>query len=88
MGILESESDEWQGVLGRHGKSERNPAGVKFLEFCASNDMSIMNTWYQKKEIHQGAWTHPATKQCHSMDFVVIRASQKVNCRDVRVQVM
>ena len=85
VGILESGSDEWQGILGTHGKSERNPAGVDFLEFCAVNELSIMNTWYQKKVIHQGTWTHPATKQCHTIDFVVMRASQRAHCRDVQV---
>ena len=68
----------------RKSKSERNPAGVELLEFCAVNELSIMNTWYQKKEIHQGTWTHPATKQCHTIDFVVMRASQRTHCRDVR----
>lgn len=45
----------------------------------------IMNTWYQKKEIHQGTWTHPATKKCHTIDFVMMRASQRIHCRDVQV---
>ena len=85
VGILEQGSDLWQEVLGRYGKNERNLAGAELLEFCAVNEMSIMNTWFQKKEIHQGIWTHPATKKCHVIDFVLMKASQRVYCRDVRV---
>lgn len=74
----------WSGVLGRYGLSERNIAGEELLGFCASNVLSIMNTWFQK-EIHQGTWSHPATKKVHMIDFVMIRADQRVLCRDVRV---
>lgn len=85
VGVLEQGSDAWQRVLGRHGMHERNLAGVELLEFCAVNELSIMNTWFQKRQIHQGTWTHPATKKCHMIDFVVMRADQRVHCRDVRV---
>ena len=85
MGVLDQGSDVWCGVLGRHGKSERNLAGEEFLEFCPANSLSIMNTWFQKKEIHHGTWTHPATKKCHMTDFVVMRTGQKCYCKDVQV---
>ena len=60
--------------LGKHGLSERNFVGEEFLEFCALNQFSIMNTWFQKKIIYQGTWTHPATKKCHMIDFVMMKA--------------
>ena len=85
VGVLDQVSDVWQGVLGRYGKSERNLAGVELLEFCAVNELSVMNTWFKKREIHQGTWTHPATKKCHMIDFVVMRAGQRIHCRDVHV---
>ena len=85
VGVLDQDSDVWQGVLGRYGKSERNLAGVELLEFYAVNELSVMNTWFKKREIHQGTWTHPATKKCHMIDFVVMRAGQRIHCRDVCV---
>ena len=45
MGVLEQGSNIWQGVLGKHGKNERNMAGVELLKFCAVSELSIMNTW-------------------------------------------
>ena len=44
-----------------------------------------MITWFQKKKIYQGTWTHPATKKCNMIDFVMMRAEQRVVCRDVQV---
>ena len=73
------------GSSGKTGMNERNIAGIDLLEFCAVNELSIMNTWFQKREVHQGTWTHPATKKCHMIDFVMMRANQRVHCRDVRV---
>ena len=44
-----------------------------------------MNTWFQKKNIHYGTWMHLATKLSHMIDFVVMRANQRVCCSDVQV---
>ena len=85
VGMLDTGNNPWQGVIGKHGLSECNFVGEEFLEFCALNQFSIMNTWFQKKKIYQGTWTHPATKKCHMIDFVVIKAEQRVVCRDVQV---
>ena len=84
VGVL-AHNDLWSGVLGRYGLSERNIAGEELLEFCASIVLSIMNTWLQKREIHQGTLSHPATKKVHMIDFIMMSADQRVLCRDVRV---
>ena len=59
-------------------------AGHELLEFCAINQQSIHNEQLDLEEIHQGTWTHPATKRCHTIDFVMMRAEQRVHCKDVR----
>ena len=77
--------DVWVGVRGRHGVGECNGAGQRFLEFCASNQYTIMNTWFQKKQHHLTTWKHPATKQMHMIDYIVMRADQRCLCTDVQV---
>ena len=69
------DDDLWLGVRGRHGVGVCNEAGERFLEFCALNQFSIMNTWFEKKQHHLATWKHPATKQSHMIDFVVMRAA-------------
>ena len=82
VGVLDQDSNLWRGILGRHGMSGHSLAGNELLEFCAINNLSIMSTWFQKKEINQGTWTHPATKRCHTVDFFMMKAEQRVHCKD------
>ena len=42
----------WGGVLGHHGLDVRNQVGEGFLSFYAINQLSSINTWFQKK-----SWT-------------------------------
>ena len=79
------DDDLWLGVRGRHGVGVCNEAGERFLEFCALNQFSIMNTWFEKKQHHLATWKHPATKQSHMIDFVVMRAAQRFFYTDVQV---
>ena len=44
-----------------------------------------MNTWFEKKLVHLATWKHPATKQSHMIDFVLMRRGQRQLCSDVRV---
>lgn len=68
VGVLKPDKEEWQGVVGKHGIDVRNEAGEEFLQFCALNQLTVMNTWFQKKNIHYGTWIHPATKWFHMID--------------------
>lgn len=54
VGVLKLGEEEWQGVVGKHGLDERNEAGEEFMQFCALNQLTVMNTWFQKKSIHYG----------------------------------
>ena len=85
VGVLKDGEEEWQGVIGKHGLDERNEVGEEFLQFCALNQLTVMNTWFQKKNIYYGTWIHQATKLSHMIDLVVMRAGQRVYCRDVQV---
>lgn len=80
-----ADDDVWRGVRGRHGVGCCNEAGERFLEFCAVNQFTIMNTWFAKRAIHLATWKHPATKQSHMIDYVVMRAEQRMLCTDVQV---
>ena len=52
----------WHGTVGGYALDERNAAGEEFLQFCALNQLTVMNTWFQKESIYFGTWMHPATK--------------------------
>ena len=83
VGVLKHGEEGWQGVLVKNGLDERNKAGEAFIHFCGLNQLTVMNSWFQKKCINFGM--HPATKLFLMIDLVVMRAKQKVCCRNVRV---
>jgi len=60
--VFNPQDDLWHGVVGRYGIEERNLADEDFLQFCECNQLSIMNTCFQKKPMHYGTWIHLATK--------------------------
>ena len=51
VGVLKSDEEEWPGVVGKHGLDERNEVGEEFLQFCVLNQMTVMNTWFQTRDI-------------------------------------
>ena len=79
------ENDLWLGVHGRHGVVGCNEAGETFPEFYALHLFTIMNTWLGKKQHHLARWKHPATKQAHMIDYVIMRADQHFFFTDVQV---
>jgi hypothetical protein len=62
-----------------------NDAGADLLSFCALNELTIMNTCFEKKEIHKFTWQHPRSKQWHCIDYVIMHQKQRRLCRDVGV---
>ena len=78
VGVQDSDDSLWSNVIGGHGLEERNLAGEEFLQVCAFD-----NEYLVPKETD--TLTHPATKLCHMIDFVVMRQSQRMCCIDVQV---
>ena len=85
VGKREEGRDVWRQTGGKHGLGSCNEAGERLLELCAVNNLTIINTWFEKREVHLATWKHPATKQSHMIDFVIMRRDQRQFCSDVRV---
>ena len=66
-------------VQGVHGTGKINEA---LLNFCALNEVTITNTFFEKKAIHKNTWQHPGSKKWHCIDYLIMRQSQRRLCAD------
>ena len=67
--VYDDNDELWSGVLGKHGIGVCNLAGEELLQFCETNQLSVMNSFFEKK--YYGTRTHPETRVCHLIDFVI-----------------
>ncbi|XDV52206.1 hypothetical protein PO909_020956 [Leuciscus waleckii] len=81
-----SDSDTWRGVIGRNGPSDLNPSGVLLLDFCASYSLSITNTMFKHKGVHQCTWHQDTLGQRSMIDFVVVSSDLRSYVLNTRVK--
>ena len=74
---------QWTSVRGIHGVEKMNENGAMLLSFCALNCLSIMNTYFEKRDVHKYTWQHPSSKVQHCIDYIVMRQRQRRFCHDV-----
>lgn len=75
----------WKNVLGKHGVGKMNENGLKLLQFCALEELTIMNTCFQQKDKYKNTWKHPRSQHWHMIDFIIVRSSKKESVKKCRV---
>ena len=77
--------DSWWYERGPHGLGKLYEAGQELLSFLSTNDATIYNTWFKKKDPHLQTWQHPKSHQWHCIDYVIMRRDHRRKCLDVSV---
>ena len=72
-------------MRGPHGCGVTD-AGNELLGFLSTQQATVCNTWFRKKEIHRVTWQYPKSKQWSSIDNVIMRKCDRRMCSDVTVK--
>ena len=86
VGSRSEEGDQWVKVRGPHGLAKANRAGTEPLSFLSTNEATVCNTWFQKRDIHKQTWQHPKSKRWHCIDFAIVRQAHRRRCLDASVK--
>ncbi|CAH2101737.1 unnamed protein product [Euphydryas editha] len=59
-------------VMGKHGYGVRNERGERLLSYAYQHKLSIMNSFFKKKESRRWTWLSPDLKTNNEIDFILI----------------
>ena len=76
----------WKGFIGQYGDTDIIKNGRCLLQFCATNRLHIMNTFFRLKRIHKYTWYRDSLGQCSLIDFCIVSADLFSTVSDVRVK--
>ena len=64
--------------------SPRNKSGVRLLDFCVQNRLSVTNTFFRHKPAHQFSYTSPDGQHRHMLDLVLVNHRFRSSVLDTR----
>ena len=63
----------YDGVMGKHGKGNKNSNGDLLLSLCTEKELCITNTFFHQPDKNFFSWMHPRSKRWHLLDYVLTR---------------
>lgn len=73
-------------VIGSHGEIVRNNNGLRIIDFCIQNNMVIMNTFFQHKDIHKYTREVKSRNERSIIDYMLIEKRLRHEIKDVRIK--
>ena len=74
-----------EGVVGKFGVSGANENGRKLIEMCTEKRLSLGNTFFEKKNIHQFTWVSGVDDRKRLLDFIVVQEEERSKLLDVNI---
>ena len=75
----------WGEVIDRHGKAAMNGNGQKLLRLCAMNELVVLNTFYQHRDIHKFTWESKGRGFRSVIDYFITRKVLRPEVADAKV---
>jgi len=73
-----------KGIVGEHGLGECNERGVKLIDFCASNALTVANSMFLHHPRRKYTWLSPDGNTRNQIDYILINSrwqSSIINAR-------
>ncbi|XP_072403197.1 uncharacterized protein [Diabrotica undecimpunctata] len=83
VGVKDQESSD---VLGQHGEQVRNNNGQRIIDFCRENDLIIMNSFFQHKDVHKYTREVKSRGEKSIIDYVLVNRPLRQCIKEVRVR--
>ena len=71
-------------TVGPHGTGERNEFGEKWVQWCDSKNMVIMNTWFKEHPRRLYTWKRPGDHPGNQIDYITINSQFKRGIKGVK----
>lgn len=63
---------DYYPVMGKHGYGVCNERGERLLSYAYQHNLSVMNTFFKKKESRRWTWSSPDQTTKNEIDFIMI----------------
>lgn len=75
----------YKNVTGGNSKHlVSNENGVKLIQFAVENDMTIMSTFFNRKDIYKGTWISPDGRTVNQIDHMLIENRHVKSVKNTR----
>ena len=71
-GHVGSERTGIRNVIGAYGLGPKNREGERIIDYCITNNLAIMNTFYLHRETHKWSWYRWNENQQNYSDATLI----------------
>ncbi|KAL0831750.1 hypothetical protein ABMA28_001292 [Loxostege sticticalis] len=65
-------------VMGSFGYGKRNERGDRLIKYACEQKLSIMNTFFKKKQSRRWTWISPDQKTKNEIDFIMCNKPSKI----------
>ncbi|KAK4875361.1 hypothetical protein RN001_011783 [Aquatica leii] len=79
-------SHEKSDVVGKFAEETENNNRKRLLEWCYENELKLMNTFFEHKDIHWYTWERTSLQQKSIIDYVITKQKTIYKINDIRVK--
>lgn len=69
---LTKDENHLRDVVGKFGLGDRNSRGEKWIQFCAENSLTVMNTCFEQHPRRLYTWVSPGDRARNQIDYIAI----------------